>query len=452
MEKQKRMIAIGILCMGFWVLISPAWAQQQEANPLDRMEIPSSPNPVGSGARAIGMGGAFIAIADDATAASWNPGGLIQLEYPEISFVLGGTYRKEENTFGSGFNISDPGSGAVDDYNLNYLSAAYPFTVKGYNMIVSLNYQHLYNFNRDWDLTLNPTSPDDDPIQYNYEQDGALYALGLAYSIQITPDLSAGITVNYWGDFLFENEWEQKFYQKESTTVTDILTDTVVDQKEQFSFQGWNANFGFLWRISQNWTLGGVFKAPFTADVDHALTTDYQIIHPTEPDNNSQIVKTETYGEELTMPMSYGMGLAYHFSDNCWIGGDIYRTHWDDFEYEDRDGNKTSPISGKDAGDSDVDPTTWFRLGAEYLIHGKKTIVPLRAGLFYDPAPAQGSPDDYYGISLGTGFVYMPYKRYIFDIAYQYRFGDDVGSMFQGSDFSQDVREHTVYTSLIIHF
>ena len=37
----------------------------------------SSPNPVGSGARALGWGSAFIAVADDATAASWNPGGLI---------------------------------------------------------------------------------------------------------------------------------------------------------------------------------------------------------------------------------------------------------------------------------------------------------------------------------------------------------------------------------------
>ena len=59
-----------------------AFAQQ-----IERVEIPSSLNPVGSGARALGMGGAFIAVADDATSASWNPGGLIQLETPETSVV-----------------------------------------------------------------------------------------------------------------------------------------------------------------------------------------------------------------------------------------------------------------------------------------------------------------------------------------------------------------------------
>ena len=37
------------------------------------------------GARALGMGGAFISVADDATAAVTNPAGLVILQRPEIS-------------------------------------------------------------------------------------------------------------------------------------------------------------------------------------------------------------------------------------------------------------------------------------------------------------------------------------------------------------------------------
>ena len=33
--------------------------------------------------------GAFIGVADAATAASWNPAGLVQLEKPEFSIVYG---------------------------------------------------------------------------------------------------------------------------------------------------------------------------------------------------------------------------------------------------------------------------------------------------------------------------------------------------------------------------
>jgi hypothetical protein len=42
---------------------------------------------VGAGARALGMGGAFVAIADDATAAYWNPAGLVMLQGSQVQLM-----------------------------------------------------------------------------------------------------------------------------------------------------------------------------------------------------------------------------------------------------------------------------------------------------------------------------------------------------------------------------
>jgi len=53
-------------------------------------------NRPGSGARAAGMGNAFIAVSDDGTAASWNPAGLSQLRRPELSVVFSASRRQEE--------------------------------------------------------------------------------------------------------------------------------------------------------------------------------------------------------------------------------------------------------------------------------------------------------------------------------------------------------------------
>lgn len=150
------------------------------------------------------------------------------------------------------------------------------------------------------------------------------------------------------------------------------------------------------------------------------------------------------------MPMSYGIGIAYRFSDQLTTSLDIYRTEWDDFVLTDANGNKISPVSGKPESEADIDPTTQVRLGVEYLILANRFIVPLRGGAFYDPAPAEGSPDDIYGISLGSGIAM---GSLVFDIAYQYRLGNDIGKYITESmDFSMDLREHTVYGSLIYHF
>ena len=417
--------------------------------PLVRMEIPSSPNPVGSGARALGMGGAFIAIADDATAASWNPGGLVQLEKPEISIVGAYFHREEDNTFGNHPEAS--GSQSVDEWNLNYLSGAYPFQAFERNMVVSLNYQRLYDFNRQWDYNFNYSSPGGSATA-KYQQEGGLNALGLAYSVEIVPSFSAGFTLNYWGDFFSDQSWKQKYNESENTDFEGIPINITENREDKFSFEGFNANLGFLWDINGQWTLGGVFKTPFTADVTHKIEGYLSTSSPTNPDPafNKKNSFNLSYDEQLEMPMSYGLGIAHRFNDAFTMAFDLYRTHWNDFEYRHQDGTRTSPISGKPINQSDIDATTWARLGAEYLIIGDQTVIPLRAGLFYDPAPAEGSSDNFYGASVGSG---IGWKQIVFDIAYQFRFGNDVGkSTLENLDFSQDVREHTVYASVVYHF
>ena len=65
-------------------------------------------------------------------------------------------------------------------------------------------------------------------------------------------------------------------------------------------------------------------------------------------------------------------------------------------------------------------PRPRFVLGVEYLVIEDQLVIPLRCGLFYDPAPSEGHPDTYYGFTLGSG---LTKGAFVVDIAYQYRYG-----------------------------
>ena len=191
-----------------------------------------------------------------------------------------------------------------------------------------------------------------------------------------------------------------------------------------------------LWNINDKLSLGAGIKTPFTADLKHESSTNYDT--------------PEISDEKLDMPLSYGVGIAYRFSDAFTLSLDIHRTEWDDFIHTDANGRQTSPITGKPISESSSDPTHQVRVGSEYLFINPKYTIPLRGGVFYDPAPSEGSPDDFYGISVGSGFAK---GIFVFDIAYQYRFGNDVGTaILQGLEFSQDVEEQFVYASVILYF
>lgn len=434
-RKCRRILQLGII-------LSIALGPQDlvRGQPRESVEIASSPNPVGSGARALGMGGAFIAVSDDATAASWNPGGLIQLERPEISAVGAGFSRTEDLRFKK--QRGGSGEQSASGLGLNYLSAAYPFTLLSYNMILSLNYQHLFDFSREWNYDFLSGST---RVKRHVDQGGGLYAYGLAYCLQVLPELSIGFTLNLWQEGLYANGWEQTVHDLKTAKMAggDVVR---VDsfRNDRFSFSGQNANIGILWNITDKLTTGAVFKTPFTAELEHRFTSIERI------EKSPAQVERALFKEKLDMPMSYGLGLAYRFSDKLTVSADIYRTQWGDFLLTGSDGSKISPVSGLKDFESDVGATNQVRLGTEYLIIRKNWIIPLRAGAFYDPAPAEGNPDSYFGFSLGSG---LGVGRFIFDIAYQYRFGNDVGSsILKNRGFSEDLAEQTLYTSLIVHF
>src|SRR2546426_1146517 len=76
-------------------------ARESSAQAVQNIVLRNSFNPIGAGARGLGMGGAFIGVADDGTAASFNPAGLAQLRRTELAVVGFGDELKVTQQVGS---------------------------------------------------------------------------------------------------------------------------------------------------------------------------------------------------------------------------------------------------------------------------------------------------------------------------------------------------------------
>jgi len=413
---------------------------------LPRIEIPSSFNPVGSGARAMGMGGAFLSIADDATASSWNPGALINLKKTEYSLVITHDNLMEKNHFG--FHNEASGKESVSNMTINYLSIAYPFTFNNNNMVLALSAQRLYSLNRNWNfLFAEEEEFDSYRANWSYEQTGDLYAIGLSWCIELLqPKLALGLTLNLWKDGILGDSWEKKCQVYRNgiySGIPYVENDITV---ESYDLSGLNFNLGLVWDINDQWRLGAVVKTPFNADMDSKFRNDYSknyIVR--EP-----IITNQSF--TLEMPLSYGLGVLYKLTDNFYLAADFYETKWNHFLLKKQDGQNFCPISGLPRSEFSMDETFQLRIGGEYIWLDtiNRRLIPLRFGFFYDPMPSENHGDDIYGFSLGTGWTLV--DHFSIDIAYQFRYGKNIGEQYlQDFNFSQNIRESIVYCSLILY-
>lgn len=424
-----------------FLMACSAYAQQ--------VEFSSTLNPVGSGARAMGMGGAFIGVADDATAASWNPAGLVQLEKPEISIVHSYFARSQE--YVSDIHPETETLNRMDTSGINYASAAYPFVFLKHNMIVSINYQRLYEMNKSVDFKFNF---DDDIIKFNddvkFKQSGYLYTLSPALAVQVTRKLYLGATLNIWDDITGDNGWENDYRSSGSGTLFGSTPfSSTMNIHNRFSFSGVNAHLGFLWKVYGPLTIGGVFKTPFDASLKKETEISQVQEFPSVPSTQESSAQSSE-NEKMKMPASYGIGFAYRHSDNLTLGLDFYRTEWSQFLIRDSEGNETNPYDGQPISNGRLKDTLQVRLGGEYIFIREKDVIPVRAGIFYDPEPEKGSVGEFYGFSLGAGYAR---SRFAFDMAYSYRFGKDIPNDLGGVEgINMDVNQHTLMTSLIYHF
>ena len=185
---------------------------------------------IGFGARALGMGGAYTAVANDYSAIYWNPAGLADISNSEFFGELSHLNFKNEATFA---NVLTSDS---DNYTrLRSLGLAIPLPTRQGSFVLALGYNRV----RDYDQNLlfsgyNSKTNDlafeiDDSLRYfdrNVQQteqiidEGGLKQWSFAAAIALSPNFTAGLSANIYRG---QDEYLFSFIQEDVDNLYNVF-------------------------------------------------------------------------------------------------------------------------------------------------------------------------------------------------------------------------------------
>jgi len=440
------------LCRGLSLtalaLMAPAWVGAQEPIPSptpspraqDELEFGRSSLAIGSGARALGMAGAFLARPDDATAASWNPAGLSYLRLPEVSLV-GVQNTQDVKTRDAGDEVIsiDHTLGTTPDF----VSLALPVTLGAFSGAVQLSFQREIPFTGDRTI--------DERIPKIVHGSGGFDVLALGTGLQFTRWLRAGLTLNRWMNGFHQDR--ERFGNNPTV------------QQVDFNISGVNVNAGLILNPHDTVNVGVVVKTRLKADVNLRRTrTDF-------PENHPELAVTNSYQSDavrLDLPGAIGFGASWRPTSPLTLSGDYTRTFWSRsriynyFTLPRAVDTTSSAAATPPCGSTDPPPvgcpeifpslpfpnvqdeaqsdTRELRLGVEYVFIAGRVKLPVRGGYIREQQYTlmQGLAPHYDGVTAGAGVVLGPV---LLDAAYVYQWGR----------FATDVGDTTTHTNVRLH-
>lgn len=366
------------------------------------------------GARSRAMGGAFLALADDATAAYTNPAGLTQLSRREMSVEWRQT------------NFSTPylAAGAADfptraDYGRADSSVAGPSFVSAVFPLGPISlaaYRHdSANFNTRFSYDGGESSSLY-PFRSRVDVSDTVYGVSAGFALGERWQIGTGVNLH---DFDIDSQ---------TTRTIDSQAEGIASsqQTQRGKDRGVGYTVGLRFLPTDRLSIGASYRrAPRLTYDATASTTDF--------DGNESIFLSKP--SDFDVPDTYGIGLNYRFSEAFSVGFDINRMRYSQL---------TRRISSAFAPDDDADAQslvdglrikngTEFHLGGEYVFVNHAVPLSLRAGVWRDPehnlrkpAPASTWSDDANAAifsyrtgtqmhwSLGAGFAF---ERFSLDIA-----------------------------------
>jgi long-subunit fatty acid transport protein len=384
------------------------------------------------GARSLAMGGSFLALADDATAAFTNPAGLTILSDMEAS--IEGRRWDFTNVFSESGGATGPesvqsGESESDVTGLSFLSFVYP----GERWAVAAYGHQLANFETEFATEGPLLGGSGQLFPTDNSLDLEIVNFGVSGAFEFNEHFSAGLGVSV--------------YDLELTSSTARFNSTNFVPANQMNIQRQEGddtdvafNVGFLYTINSKWRIGVAARQgpEFDIDISNALGTGPVVLEQTT---------------EVKVPSVYGLGVSFQPTSSMTITFDYDRVEYSVLTEDITDLFSENPTqTWQDALDSiTVDDGNEFHLGFEYVFLNIKFPIAARAGVWHDPAhnmAFEGDIDTFEDLIFATLF-----REGDDEIHYSAGAGIVFGQRFQ-VDFAADFSElvDTISISSVVRF
>ncbi len=333
---------------------------------------PMSMNISGAGARAMGMGGAFTAVADDATATYYNPAGLAQLQRPELTAV--GYFASNSTVWDIDFNTqpqyNQSTENSASNFSLNFGSIVYPLNPGGHNLVLAGSGHMIIDMyaGERWafDVSMDRDLKEVGAMSHEMNGKGGIYSLSALSAYEVNKHLLLGVGIGmYTGNY--ENNEIDQFVSAESGKRKRE------DKTETNDFGGGpQFTIGTLVKLNRRLKVGAMVKPP------SVMTMEGESKNQGTYNWQDSSTYTSTMKGELDIPLMLASGAAYRPHDLVTLACDYHFFQWSESKMRDDLGNEQQGMVWKDSGQ--------VHAGLEYLapvFSGYPT--PVRIGFYSYP-------------------------------------------------------------------
>jgi len=420
----------------------------------------------GNGARAMGMGNAFLGVSDDITSISWNPAGMYKMESPVIGFSFTtlnpkGEFQSNRYDFNTGTNLDERviygQSGSVN--SLTQASFLAPLRIKGHPFVGSIAYSRNSNEFRQQGYQLDiieqfPVFNEvgvflgidtvEAAVDIQSRLEGGIDAINVGFGTRLHSNLALGASLNVYSG--------KTNRHTDITAVGDSLPvnnrqyaelGLVQQEDDSNSFSGFNVTVG-LKLDGEVFDAGLVVRTPFSLN-QKGQSVSSEIVNandvPLDTDTTYQIDLLTKYD----IPLMVGFGLGYQMKENWLLALDMEYRHFSSAQIKIRENLILVPGGSNIEEFRILSDNEWqwsnvfiVRGGTEFLHETGIGTIPLRAGVGYVPLPSPNidssgtrSTSVSYEFSLGTGLHLNQIKL---DLGYMYKTYDLKNNGFLAED------------------